>query len=263
MRKSKILSKIHSGKSARLTMLGNLVPPFIAHTAHNRFDGIWLDLEHRPMEQREVELLISYCHLYDIDCMIRPASKEKTALYRYLEDGATGLVIQHVNSVDEVRDLVQSIKFPPIGDRGFAGLGLDTNFGTDKAAHSRAEILEFQRNETFVIIQIETPSALAALDEIASVPGVDGLYIGPTDMSIRMEHLPDSEQITMDQVISRVAFVAKQHDLAWGVFCGSPDDIMSQAKQGANLLMWGMDFRIIADGLTQAASVLDEATDES
>lgn len=262
MRKSKILSKIRSGKAARIAQLGNIIPSFIAHTAHHQYDGIWLDLEHRPMDRREVELLISYCHLYDVDCMVRPASKEKTALYRYLEDGAAGFVVQHVNSVDEVRDLVQSVKYPPIGDRGYAGLGLDTNFSVDKTSHSRPEILEFHQNETFLIVQIETTRALNQVDEIAAVPGIDGIYIGPADMGIRIAQLTESEQMSMEQVISRVSFVAKKHQVAWGVFPGSPVDVINQAKQGANLLVWGMDFRIIGDGLAGAASILDDALDE-
>lgn len=261
MRNSKILAKIRNGQAARIALLGAMLPNFIAYAARNRFDGIWLDLEHRPLGRREVETLIAVCHLHDIDCMVRPASKEKTALYRYLEDGAAGLVVQHVNSVEEARDLVQSVKFPPVGDRGYAGLGLDTAYGLDKTHHTRAEILQFQQQETFLFVQIETLPALEQVNEIAAVPGVDGLYIGPSDLGIRINQLPEDQRIPMQQAVAQVSFAAKTNGIPWGIFPGSPQDVESQVTQGAKLLVWGLDFRLLQDGLAQSAAEIDAALD--
>ncbi len=100
MRNSKILAKIRAGKPARLAMMGHFIPIFVAHAANLGYDGIWLDLEHRAMDSREVQAMLAFFHLYDIDCMVRVPTREKGQLYRYLEDGATGLMIPHVSDVE-------------------------------------------------------------------------------------------------------------------------------------------------------------------
>ena len=93
MRKSKVLSKIRAGETARICGLGSYIPSFVRHAAHYGFDCIWFDLEHRAMTDREVQSLMAFFHLFDIDCMLRSPTLERVRLYRYLEDGATGLML--------------------------------------------------------------------------------------------------------------------------------------------------------------------------
>jgi len=153
VRKSKTLAKLRANEPVRMCALGHFIPAFIRHAAHHGFDCIWLDLEHRAMSDREVQALLAYFHLFDIDCMLRPPTLEKTRLYRYLEDGATGLMIPHVSTADKARMLVDAVKFPPLGDRGLDGAGLDSDFilaGGD-------EYVEAANRETFLVVQIETP----------------------------------------------------------------------------------------------------------
>ena len=91
MRKSKMLQKFRSGGFARVCGLGHYLPFYIRYAAHYKFDGIWLDLEHRAMDAREVQAIIMMCLHNDIDCMVRAPTLERTKLYRYLEDGASRL----------------------------------------------------------------------------------------------------------------------------------------------------------------------------
>ncbi|MBT6147055.1 MAG: 4-hydroxy-2-oxovalerate aldolase, partial [Gemmatimonadetes bacterium] len=85
MRTSKVLQKMRSGRCARFCALGHYLPFYIRYAAHHGFDGIWLDLEHRAMDQREVQSILSMCHQHDIDCMVRAPTQERTKLYRYFE----------------------------------------------------------------------------------------------------------------------------------------------------------------------------------
>lgn len=75
-------------------------------------------------QAREVEALLAFSHLFDIDIMLRPPTLEKTRLYRYLEDGAAGLMIPHVSTAGKAKMLVDAVKFPPLGDRGLDNAGL-------------------------------------------------------------------------------------------------------------------------------------------
>ena len=128
MRKSKTLARIRNNQTVRMCCLGHYMPFFVKQAAHFGFDCIWLDLEHRNFSDRDVQALLACSHLHDIDIMVRPATLEKTRLYRYLEDGAAGLMIPHVNTAEKARMLVDAVKFPPLGDRGLDGAGLDADF---------------------------------------------------------------------------------------------------------------------------------------
>lgn len=256
MRQSKILAKVRAGKPAKLAMMGHFLPPFVAYAAHLGYDGIWLDLEHRAMDAREVQALLAFFHLYDIDCLVRPATRDKAQLYRYFEDGAAGLVIPHVSTPDEARDLVRMVKFPPVGDRGTEGRGLEANFGLDAAAY-RSELLEHALRETFLLVQIETPQGLANVEEIAAVPGVDGLYIGPGDMAVRQALLPEDRRVPLGEVMGRVGQAAQNHHKVWGYFAATEHDLRQQVDLGAQLVLWGVDIRLLQESLTASSAQLN------
>jgi 4-hydroxy-2-oxoheptanedioate aldolase len=263
MRKSKVLDKIRSGKAAQLAHMGYFMPPFVSFAAAEGYDGIWIDLEHHAMDSRELQALLAFFHKYDLDCMLRPPTREKAQLYRYLEDGVTGLMIPHVGTPDEARDLVQKVKFPPVGDRGIEGLGFETNFGTDIVdSLALSEFVEHANSETFLVLQIETPEGLANVDEIASVPGVDGLFVGPFDLRTRMNCLPPEQRVPFGETMKRVAAACRQHDKAWGSFAMSIEDIHPQLKLGAQILSLGADFLLVREGLARVKRELRDALDE-
>jgi 4-hydroxy-2-oxoheptanedioate aldolase len=262
MRPSKILGKIRAGQPARIAMLGHFIPPFIAYAASLGYDGIWLDLEHRAMDSREIQALLAYFHLYNIDCMLRTPTREKGQLYRYLEDGATGLIVPHVSDVESARELVQKVKFPPVGDRGLEGRGLESNFGLD-IPNTRDPLVEHALRETFLIVQIETPQGLAAAEEMAALPGIDGLYIGPQDLRIRMQHVPENERYTTQAAAERVADICKRHNKAWGSLASTTQELSQHHALGSQLLVWGLDSRIIMDGLTRSSQELDSLIAEN
>lgn len=254
MRNSKILAKIRAGQSARLAMLGHFIPPFVAFAADSGYDGIWIDLEHRAFDQREVQTLLALCHMYDIDGLIRPATRDKAPLYRYLEDGAAGLLVPHVSTVEEAQDLVRKVKFPPVGDRGVHGGGLEASYGLDVAG-GRDLLVKHALQETLLVIQIETPLAVANADALAAVEGVDGLYIGPSDLGIRMalEAVPQP----YDETLRVVAEACRKYGKIWGTLPRSLAELEQQKALGAQLLAWGQDTVMMLDALRRYSADLD------
>jgi 2-keto-3-deoxy-L-rhamnonate aldolase RhmA len=252
MRNSKVLARIRAGKAVRLAQMGYFVPAFVATCAHNGYDGIWLDLEHRAMDSREVQALLAFFHLYDIDCILRVGSRDKTQITRYLEDGAAGLIIPQVADAKEARDLVNKAKFPPVGDRGIEGGGLETNFGLDLLKTGRGALVDHALRETFLMLQIESPSALAQAEDMAAVPGVDALFFGPSDFSIRVKHEPEAARVSDETAMRQVAAACQKHGIAWGTMPQTADDLNLHKALGANIYVWGSDVRIIRSGLSQA-----------
>lgn len=255
MRRSKLLAKLRAGQSARICGLGHVLPFFVRYATHFKYDAIWFDLEHRAMDQREVQAVLALCHAFDIDCMLRPPTVERTKLYRYLEDGAAGFMIPFVDNADIARHLVNSIKYPPLGNRGIDGAGLDADFGIE-AWKPGSTYYEDANRETFIVAQIETTEGLANAEEIAAVPGIDALFIGPADLGRRLA--VSNSDLTLEQAIARVAEVCTRHHKAWGLPSGSPEDLKRYRQMGAQLAVWGGDFALM-NVLKTCSQQLDEA----
>ncbi len=252
MRKSKSLEKLRAGQPVRMCSLGHFVPAYVRHAAHFGYDCIWLDLEHRTMSDREIQALLAYFHLADIDCMLRAPTLEKTRLYRYLEDGATGLMIPHVSTAEKAKMLVESVKFPPIGDRGIDGAGLDSDF----YLQGGEDYTDAANRETFLVVQIETPEAVENVDEIAAVDGVDGMFVGPGDLGLRIR--TSGLDLTVDQAMARTAEAAKKHGKAWGCPAATPERVRELRELGANLIAYGGDFGAFMEMLESRSSELNE-----
>ena len=252
MRTSKTLKRIRSGGLARCANLGNPIPPYIVHAARAGFDCIWLDLEHRAFDTRELQVLMAHFRLYDIDCLLRAPTLEKTGLYRYLEDGATGLMIPHVSTPERARELVQSVKFPPIGDRGLDNAGYDSVY---RANPDPLAYTAWANRETFLVLQIETPQAVENVEEIAAVPGVDMLFVGPGDLGLRYAIEGDTDGSRLEAAYERVAAACADHGVAWACPVGSPEEIEKRRSQGAGMLANCGDYMILKDGLEEAAKM--------
>ena len=203
------------------------------------------------MTDREVQALLAYFHRFDIDCMLRAPTLEKTRLYRYMEDGATGLMIPHVSTAEKARMLVEAVKFPPIGDRGLDGAGMDCAFSLPGD-----EYIEAANRETFLVVQIETPTAVENASEIAAVEGVDGLFIGPGDLGLRIRRT--ETDLTLESAVEKTAAAAEQHGKAWGCPASSPDEVRKLYEQGARLIAYGGEFRTLMKMLdTNSAALKD------
>lgn len=253
MRRSKILSKLRAGQVARICSCGSPLSYFARLAAHFGYDGVWMDGEHRVWDPRQVELMQLHHHAADIDCVWRPSSIEKGALYRLLEDGATGLMIPMVNTPERARELVAATKFPPLGDRGLDGAGLDADFlvGAPKNYPALAN------QETLLVVQIETPQALENCEAIAAVAGVDVLMIGPGDLSLRIGCGPAVDDPAMVDVHKRVAAAAKKHGKAWGRPVGDRASAQAIVDLGATFVILGGEFGAVHAHLASCSADLD------
>lgn len=253
-----MLAKFRAGEFSRVCNTGHLLPFFIRYAARRKYDGIWLDLEHRTMDQREVQLLLNLCYHNDIDCMVRPSTQEAGPLYRYLEEGATGFMMPLVSNADTARRIVRAVKFPPLGNRGLDGASLDGDYGLEVWKPDTTYCKDANR-ETFIVVQIETLEALENINQIAEVEGIDGLFIGPADLTFRLSIGADSGKKVMsfDDAVKQVANAAKRYDRIWGIATTSLDDLKRYRKMGAQLVPWGGDFALSLM-LNQWCEQLDE-----
>lgn len=253
MRKSKTLARIRAGEPIRTCVLGHYIPAFICHAARAGYDCLWLDLEHRALTIRELQALLAFSHLYDIDIMVRPPTLEKTGLYRLLEDGAAGLLIPHVSTPEKAKMLVDSVKFPPLGDRGIDNAGLDADFHI----HDPDEYIRWANQETFLCVQIETPEGVRNAEAIAAVEGVDMLFVGPGDLGLRLRQ---TKEMTLDDAWQIVADACKKHGKAFGGPAMPQEEMKKRHAMGAQLLVNASEFGAFSSALAENIRQFDELT---
>ncbi|HEY1082075.1 MAG TPA: aldolase/citrate lyase family protein [Prosthecobacter sp.] len=245
MRKSKIRQKLDAGQVARVCCLGSNVPYYPQMAAHFGYDAVWMDGEHRGWGTREVADLVARHHLADIDCLYRPPTLEKTGLSRLLEDGVSALMIPQVNDVARARQLVEATKFPPLGDRGLDGSGMDSGFWIQRGPDYTRQ----RNHETVLILQIETPAALESMEAIAALPGADALFLGPGDLSLRLGCTASIRDPKIHEAVERMAAVCKTHGKPWGFPVGNIEDARTVVEMGCQILCLGNEFWAVHDHL--------------
>ena len=255
MRPSLIRSRLKQNQAVRIACMYYPVAMMPAHAAQAGFDAIWLDAEHNTWDRRELQRMIGLHHLANIDCIVRTGSRNATDLYHLLEDGATGLMIPLVNTATDAKALAQAVKFFPLGERGLDGASLDNNYYLQGTTTYTADA----NRETFLILQIETPEALSNVEAIAATPGVDGLFIGPGDLSLRLGCPLDWSHPKMAAAQDAVAAPAAKNKLAWGHPAGTVEQMQSMMAKGARLIAHGSDFGAVMVGLANAGKTLAAA----
>lgn len=259
MRASLIRSRLRQGLPVRIAALYYPTAMMPAHAAKAGFDALWLDNEHSTWDRHEIQRMAALHHLANIDCLVRTGSRNANELYHLLEDGVTALMIPLVNTPEDAAHLASAVKFPPIGQRGVDGASLDNNFFLG----SLATYQDDANAETFLIVQIETPEALKNIDAIAGTPGVDGLFLGPGDLSRRLGCPLDWNDPQMTAAEDAVAAAAAKHKIAWGRPGGNAEQIARITRKGGRLIAHGSDFaavmislpafaKTLADGIAQA-----------
>ena len=146
------------------------------------FDWLFIDNEHNTMDTDETAQICVAALDAGVTPIVRAAGHEGFHATRALDGGAMGIVVPHVNSVDEARQVVNNCKFPPIGHRSLTAPAPQLGY----AAMPIAEAIQVLNDNTLVTVMLETPEAIEAADAIAAVEGIDVLMIGANDLLAEM-----------------------------------------------------------------------------
>lgn len=156
-------------------------------TIETGIDFLWIDLEHRPYDVEAVRWIPLFCRRKGCVPMIRVAALESHLIKKALDIGASAIMVPQVNSAAEAERAVEYCKYPPEGTRGVSPLWPHFE------GVSWSDYLPRANQETLVIVQIETAPGIENLEAIAAVPGVDVLFVGPTDTSAALGHIGQIE----------------------------------------------------------------------
>jgi len=216
------------------------------------YDWLLLDTEHSPNEVTDVLAQLQAVAPYAVSPVVRPAANDVVLIKRFLDLGAQTLLIPFIQTAAEAAAAVAATRYPPQGIRGVAGLTRATRFG--KAAGYAARASE----ELCLLVQVETRAALAEIEAIAAVEGVDGIFIGPSDLAASLGHPGDTAHkdvvAAVEDAIRRIRRAGKPA----GILTLDPAFARRCIELGASFTAVGVDLSLL---LTSAEALSREFRD--
>lgn len=259
---ARIKELLAAGRTVRMFGLGQLFSPKLVEVVgeHGGFDALWLDFEHGGLTMKDIELATMAARAYGLDSFVRLPATDYASVMRALEAGAGGVLFSMVRTVDEARQAVRWAKFAPQGDRGLNGSNRDGRFGLEPLAQYVARA----NAETFVGVQIETAGAIASVSELAAIPDVDLLFVGPVDISQVMGATGEFEHPKCLETIQAIGETCARAGKPWGIVPQGSDYARRMASWGCRLFVYAFDIRAMHTGIRATidryAGVWDQTT---
>ena len=219
---------------------------FSAETmAHQGWDSLTIDLQHGVIDYQAMIPMLQAISTTDTVPVVRVPWLEPGILMKALDAGAYGVICPMVNTPDDARNLVAYTHYAPRGTRSFGPVRALLYGGADYPQHANDSIVTFA--------MIETATALSNLDDILSVPGLDAIYIGPSDLSLALGCTPTFDDLdpraaeAVDHILAR----AKVHGVVAGIHNGSTEAALKRIAKGFQFVTIGSDARLMAAGAQQ------------
>jgi 2-dehydro-3-deoxyglucarate aldolase/4-hydroxy-2-oxoheptanedioate aldolase len=214
------------------------------------FDWLIIDLEHGPGDVLTLVSQLQAMKGTGACALVRAPWNDFVAIKRILDTGVHGLLIPYVNTREEAEAAVRACKYPLEGIRGVAGSPRAQGYG-----QRVADYLRRANDEILIITAVETPTAVANLDEILTVDGLDGIFIGPMDLATSMGHLGDPKHPAVRQAIATIEAKTLAAGKVLGTISGSWEQAQGLYERGYQLVM------LMADGASLAKLAAATAAD--
>jgi 4-hydroxy-2-oxoheptanedioate aldolase len=183
MRSNTMKKALHDGGRVICVQPHFPSPELVEFLGYLGFDGIFIDAEHGVVGVERAQEMVRAANAASVATLVRVPVNDPAVILGYLESGASGVLIPHVNSAEQARAAVQAVKFAPLGKRGAHSATRAANYGVTQ---SGAEYFDRANQETMVAIMIEETEALENLEQILQVPDLDLCVVGPGDLSMSM-----------------------------------------------------------------------------
>lgn len=244
---SKIKEMLGKNQLVRVFGMGQLCYPKLVEIVglHAGWDAVWFDQEHAGLSVEQIEHASRAARVAGLDSFVRLPPTDYATVMRPLESGSGGIMAAQVRSAMQTAEIVSWCKFHPEGQRGVNATGVDGNFGSLplEPYFKRANA------DTFIAIQIEHADALADVDQIAAVPGVDVLFIGPADLSQSLGIPAQWNDPKLWDALERVAKASAKSRIHWAILPPSLEHARRCVDMGCRMLSLGMDVWAMHKGM--------------
>lgn len=251
MRPNKVKQFFQEKRPLAMGWLGSPDTYIVETMANSGFDALVLDMQHgMGIGPDRAVIALQTISTTEVTPLVRVPWNDPIYIQYVLDAGAYGVIVPMVNSRAEAEKAAGATKYAPLGYRSNGANRARFYAGSDYFANANTELLCF--------VMIETTQAIANLEEIATTPGVDGFYIGPSDLAITMGLEPklDHDAPQHVEAVQKVIDTAKKHGLQAGIHTTGPEEVARRYKQGFNLCPLGSDAGFVGAGARKAVADL-------
>jgi 4-hydroxy-2-oxoheptanedioate aldolase len=210
--------------------------------AGSGFDWLLIDTEHSPNELPMVLTQLHAMSAYPTHAVVRPAWNDMVMIKRILDVGAQTLLVPYVQNAEQARLAVASTRYPPVGQRGVSGISRASRFGRVKEYTARAH------QELCLLVQVESREALTHIEDMARVEGVDGIFIGPSDLAADMGHPGQAAHAEVQAAIEDGLTRIRKAGKPAGILTLDEGKARRYLDLGATFVAVGLDIDILARG---------------
>ena len=244
-----LAAKIRGGETV-VTAWATLAVPILAELLGRAgYPAVTIDMQHGQHDFGAVRDSLSLLALAGADKIVRVPVGDMATVSRVLDMGADCVIAPMINSADDARAFAEAAKYPPVGKR---------SWGPHRAAMLNGlelpDYLAKANDDTLALVMIETPEAIAALDDILAVPGIDGIFVGPSDMSLTLSNGAklDPNGANTIKVCAELAERTRAAGKIAGIFCTSPERVHESRAQGYQLMAYGFDATLFTKAASEA-----------
>ena len=236
MRKSRVLQKLRAGSTVSCIKINLTDPKVCEIAAIAGFDCVWVDQEHIGQDWSVLAASVWATKAHNTDILVRVPRGAYNNYIKPLELDATGIMVPHIMSLADAKEIVHHTRFHPVGRRAIDGGNADGGYtGVDFNAY-----LKEANQQRFTILQIEDPEPLEELEAIAALPGYDMLFFGPGDFSQGIGAPGVWDHPMLIETRTRIAGLAKKHGKFAGTV-GGPDNVKELNETGYQFVSIGAD----------------------
>ncbi|WP_338876180.1 aldolase/citrate lyase family protein [Spirosoma sp. SC4-14] len=213
-----------------LGILSNSTDPTVAELCgFSGLDFYMIDGEHSPVTTAQVQEIVRACEVSGITPLARVRSNDPKLILQFLDAGVMGIMMPGVKTVAEVETLVQAVKYPPLGNRGFGpARASDYLLG----AMNQGEFVAFSNEQTLILPQIEDREAIDNIDDLLAVAGIDGFVIGPRDLAMSMGYYDGPAHDEVKRTIAGVVEKIRKAGLVAGTTAATGDQARALIDRG-------------------------------
>ncbi|CAD5372216.1 2-dehydro-3,6-dideoxy-6-sulfogluconate aldolase [Rubrivivax sp. A210] len=221
------------------------------------FDWGVLDMEHTPVDLMDLVHLLQAVGNTKMVPLVRVPWNDTVTVKRVLDAGAQTLMFPFIQNASEAQQAVAATRYPPEGVRGMVDMSRASRFGTV------VDHLRTANKSIGVVVQLETPQAIARLEEIASVPGVDALFVGPADLSGAMGHVGNLTHPAVMTLMTDAARRARALGKPIGTVGGTPEAVTRYRAAGYDYVAIASDLGLLMRGAQAAVQALSHAPEKT
>ena len=246
----RLVERLRAGETMIGTFanLGSAVSAEICGSAG--FDWVLVDLEHGSGTEADLPSQLQAIASTPASGLVRVESHDRSRVVRALDAGAAGVMVPRVDEAGQARSVVEATRYPPRGTRGVALMNRGAAFGARAATLTSADDL------VLVVVQVESARALTFVEEIATVDGVEVLFVGPSDLSLALGCFGDFEDPRYVEAVRAVAGACASAGKTAGVLAASPADAGRYLAEGYRFVGVSGDGGFVGKGAAAAATGL-------